>query len=92
MPSELADAFMDLVYNRIKHGDEKHQEWLRQECTRLADSLDTHLETFRANNANLKRELDDLKISSNRRITSLETDLSTAKLDLKYVRDTILKY
>lgn len=31
---------MDLVYERIKHGDESHQKWLRDECIKIQLELE----------------------------------------------------
>lgn len=44
-PAEQAKSFMDLVYERIKHGDAEHQQWLKDECIKLEGSLLAILET-----------------------------------------------
>ena len=41
----FAKSFMDLVYERIKHGDAEHQQWLKDECIKLEGSLQLLLET-----------------------------------------------
>jgi hypothetical protein len=39
MNSEQATAFMWRVFIHVKHGDEKHQEWLRTKLVELAPEL-----------------------------------------------------
>lgn len=34
----LTQAQADLIFERIKHGDEKHQAWLRDECNKLTSA------------------------------------------------------
>lgn len=41
----FSKSFMDLVYQRIKHGDAEHQKWLKNECRKLEGSLFLLLET-----------------------------------------------
>lgn len=38
-----AAEFMHLVYQRIKHGDEKHEKWLKDECFNLVAELEKRL-------------------------------------------------
>ncbi len=35
----IAGVFMESVFNKIKHGDDKHQEWLKGACAAEADRL-----------------------------------------------------
>lgn len=39
-----AAAFMHSVFERIKHGDEKHQAWLKEECVKLVGDLEKVLD------------------------------------------------
>jgi hypothetical protein len=38
-----AAEFMHLVYEKIKHGDEAHQKWLKDECFNLIADLEKRL-------------------------------------------------
>lgn len=39
-----AAAFMHSVFEGIKHGDEKHQAWLKEECVKLVGDLEKVLD------------------------------------------------
>lgn len=39
----VAAEFMHHVYDKVKHGDEKHQAWLKDECFKLVVELEKRL-------------------------------------------------
>lgn len=45
-PINPGKAFMDRVFEAIKHGDKEHQEWLRAKCDDLADDLSKVAEEY----------------------------------------------
>lgn len=48
----FAKGFMDLVFERIKSGDDEHQSWLKDECFMLEKSLAALLATAAAEHPN----------------------------------------
>lgn len=67
-----AAEFMHLVFEKIKHGDEKHQAWLKDECFKLVTELEKSMVNLIAASwsiedqkevAEVKRSLNELTLA-----------------------------
>jgi hypothetical protein len=41
---KIAGRIMDFVFEAVRHGDAKHQEWLRAKCTELEPKIECLLQ------------------------------------------------